>query len=194
LEQTELSQKHLDRASEGVERLGKIITTMSGATRLEQSIQSNELEPFDLQTVIDGCMQGYQLTYPKQLFTLAVCQNPLPMRSAPEFIAQLLDKLINNALEFSESGTAINVSLEQYENTAILTLSNSGPLLPEGLAEHVFDSMVSVRSQQMQQQLHLGLGLYIVRLVCDYHKGRVTAHNNEQNNGVVFTVSLSLNN
>jgi dedicated sortase system histidine kinase len=194
LEQTELSQKHLNRASEGVERLGKIITTMSGATRLEQSIQSNELEPFDLQTVIDGCMQGYQLTYPKQLFTLAVCQNPLPMRSAPEFIAQLLDKLINNALEFSESGTAINVSLEQYENTAILTLSNSGPLLPEGLAEHVFDSMVSVRSQQMQQQLHLGLGLYIVRLVCDYHKGRVTAHNNEQNNGVVFTVSLSLNN
>ncbi|MEM5548531.1 proteobacterial dedicated sortase system histidine kinase [Pseudoalteromonas fuliginea] len=194
LPQNELSQKYLDRASEGVERLGKIITTMSEATRLEQSIQSNEPESFDLQKVINGCMQGYQLTYPNQLFTLDVCQNKLPMQGAPEFIAQLLDKLISNALEFSKANTAINVSLKQSENKATLTVSNTGPALPEGLTEHIFDSMVSVRSQQMQQQPHLGLGLYIVRLVCDYHKGSVTAQNNEQGDGVVFTVTLPLAN
>jgi dedicated sortase system histidine kinase len=194
LQQSELSQKYLERASEGVERLGKIITTMSEATRLEQSIQSNEPESFDLQKVISGCMQGYQLTYPNQLFTLNICQSTLLMQGAPEFIAQLLDKLINNALEFSEANTAIEVSLKQNESKATLTVSNTGTLLPEGLTEHIFDSMVSVRSQQMQQQPHLGLGLYIVRLVCDYHKGTVTAHNNEQGNGVVFTVSLPLNN
>ena len=194
LQQSELSQKYLERASEGVERLGKIITTMSEATRLEQSIQSNEPESFDLQKVISGCMQGYQLTYPNQLFTLNICQSTLLMQGAPEFIAQLLDKLINNALEFSEANTAIEVSLKQNESKATLTVSNTGTLLPEGLTEHIFDSMVSVRSQQMQQQPHLGLGLYIVRLVCDYHKGTVTAHNNEQGNGVVFTVSLPLSN
>ena len=194
LQQSELSQKYLERASEGVERLGKIITTMSEATRLEQSIQSNEPEQFDLQKVISGCMQGYQLTYPNQLFTLNICQSTLLMQGAPEFIAQLLDKLINNALEFSEANTAIEVSLKQNESKATLTVSNTGTLLPEGLTEHIFDSMVSVRSQQMQQQPHLGLGLYIVRLVCDYHKGTVTAHNNEQGNGVVFTVSLPLSN
>ncbi len=165
---------------------------MSEATRLEQSIQSNESEPFDLQKVINGCMQGYQLTYPEQLFELDVCQSALPMQGAPEFIAQLLDKLINNALEFSEANTAINVGLKQSENKAILTVSNTGPALPEGLTEHIFDSMVSVRSQQMQQQPHLGLGLYIVRLVCDYHKGSVTAQNNECGNGVVFKVTLPL--
>ena len=116
------------------------------------------------------------------------------MQGAPEFIAQLLDKLINNALEFSEANTAINVGLKQSENKATLTVSNTGPALPEGLTEHIFDSMVSVRSQQMQQQPHLGLGLYIVRLVCDYHKGSVTAQNNEQGDGVVFTVTLPLAN
>jgi two-component system sensor histidine kinase ChvG len=194
LQQSELSQKYLERASEGVERLGKIITTMSEATRLEQSIQSNESEPFDLQKVINGCMQGYQLTYPKQLFTLDIHQGELPMLGAPEFIAQLLDKLINNALEFSEANTAIEVSLEKHESKAVLTVGNTGSLLPEGLTEHIFDSMVSVRSQQMQQQPHLGLGLYIVRLVCDYHKGSVTARNNTQSNGVTFTVSLPLAN
>ncbi|MCQ8879020.1 proteobacterial dedicated sortase system histidine kinase [Pseudoalteromonas shioyasakiensis] len=190
--QTELSQKYLDRASEGVERLGKIITTMSEATRLEQSIQSNEPEPFDLQKVITGCMQGYQLTYPQQTFKLAICDTALPVIGAPEFIAQLLDKLINNALEFSQENTAINIALRKSDNTAVLSVSNKGPLLPEGLAEHIFDSMVSVRSQQLQQQPHLGLGLYIVRLVCEYHKGSVSAVNAPQGDGVEFTVHLPL--
>ena len=48
--------------------------------------------------------------------------------------------------------------------------------------------MVSVRSQQLQQQPHLGLGLYVVRLVCDYHKGSVIAVNNQQGDGVEFIV------
>ena len=89
--QSELSQKYLDRASEGVERLGKIITTMSEATRLEQSIQNAEAEEFDLTKVITGCMQGYQITYGESLFTLSLCKEPLNVSGAPEFIAQLLD-------------------------------------------------------------------------------------------------------
>ena len=114
------------------------------------------------------------------------------MQGAPEFIAQLLDKLINNAIEFSHAEKPISVSLKQNDSAAILTVGNYGPLLPAGLTEHIFDSMVSVRSQQMQQQPHLGLGLYIVRLVCDYHNASVTAKNNQQGDGVVFTVSLPL--
>ncbi|MGO2012494.1 MAG: proteobacterial dedicated sortase system histidine kinase [Pseudoalteromonas sp.] len=187
--QSELSQKYLDRASEGVDRLGKIITTMSEATRLEQSILSAEPEPFDLQEVVNGCMQGYQLTYPNQTFELDICQTSLPMQGAPEFIAQLLDKLINNALEFSQANSAIRITLKA-EQQAVLSVSNQGPLLPDGLTEHIFDSMVSVRSQQLQQQPHLGLGLYIVRLVCDYHKGSVIAENNKSEDGVIFTVKL----
>lgn len=190
--QSELSQKYLDRASEGVERLGKIITTMSEATRLEQSIQSAEAEPFDLRKVITGCMQGYQPTYPQQAFIIDICDTPLPVMGAPEFIAQLLDKLINNALEFNLLDSAISVSLVKNDNEAVLTVKNNGPLLPEGLAEHIFDSMVSVRSQQLQQQPHLGLGLYVVRLVCDYHKGSVIAVNNQQGDGVEFIVRMPL--
>ena len=167
---------------------------MSEATRLEQSIQSAEAEPFDLRNVINGCMQGYQLTYAKQQFSLNICPQPLLLSGAPEFIAQLLDKLINNALEFSVEDSAISVSLDQHDNEALLCVSNLGPLLPEGLTEHIFDSMVSVRSQQLQQQPHLGLGLYIVRLVCEYHKGTVSAANNQQADGVTFTVRLPINN
>ena len=165
---------------------------MSEATRLEQSIQSNEPELFELQKVITGCMQGYQLTYPQHVFTLTICDTPLPVMGAPEFIAQLLDKLINNALEFSQIDNPISVSLSKYDNMAVLIVKNKGPLLPQGLTEHIFDSMVSVRSQQLQQQPHLGLGLYIVRLVCEYHEGSVTAANNPQRDGVVFTVKLPI--
>ncbi len=52
--------------------------------------------------------------------------------------------------------------------------------------------MVSVRTQEHQQQPHLGLGLYIVRLICDYHEGQVKAENLADDSGVVFTVSLPI--
>ena len=77
--------------------------------------------------------------------------------------------------QFLEKAAVKSSASSAEQNKAILAVSNTGPALPEGLTEHIFDSMVSVRSQQMQQQPHLGLGLYIVRLVCDYHKGSVTA-------------------
>ena len=186
------TQKYLDRAQEGVNRLNMILNNMSEATRLEQSIQSNEPEPFELQKIINGCMQGYQLTYPHHTFKLTICDSPIPMMGAPEFIAQLLDKLINNALEFSLIDSCISVSLAKHDNEAVLTVTNKGPLLPEGISEHIFDSMVSIRSQQLQQQPHLGLGLYIVRLVCDYHDGSVIAENTPQQDGVIFTIRLPI--
>ncbi len=186
------SQKYLARATEGVNRLNKIITTMSEATRLEQSIANAETESFNLSQVISGCMQGYQMAYPQQKFNVELATEPLIINGVPEFIAQCLDKLINNAMEFAVQDSAIAVSLIKQHKQAILTISNQGPLLPANIGDHIFDSMVSVRSQALQQQPHLGLGLYIVRLIAQFHHGKIQAANNANQDGVIFTISLPL--
>ncbi|MNC90693.1 sensor protein KdpD [compost metagenome] len=50
----------------------------------------------------------------------------------------------------------------------------------------LFESMVSVRKERSGGAPHLGLGLYIVRLVAEFHGGRVSATNRPDGNGVVF--------
>lgn len=186
----ETSKKYLERATEGVNRLSKILTTMSEATRLEHAIQNAQPESFDLTKVVSGCVQGYRLAYPEQHFQLSLTEQPQAMSGVPEFIAQLLDKVISNAVEFSACEKPIEITLETHKQNALLTIKNHGQLLPENLEQHIFDSMVSVRSQAQQQQPHLGLGLYIARLICDFHQGHIMAKNHDS--GVTIEISLPL--
>ena len=64
---------------------------------------------------------------------------------APDLIAQMLDKLVANAVEFAAGGP-IEVRLERDNGHAKLTVANDGPLLPDADPQRLFDSMVSVRS------------------------------------------------
>ena len=57
-------------------------------------------------------------------------------------------------------------------------------------AGRLFDSMVSVRREHGGDVPHLGLGLYIVRLIAEFHGGSVRADNRADGRGVVITVSM----
>jgi len=114
------------------------------------------------------------------------------MQGVPEYIAQLMDKLIANAIEFCDKGSAIEVTLTQVGKQATLLISNLGPELPIDMSEQIFDSMVSVRINQAQDKPHLGLGLYIARLVAEFHQGQILARNRSEHNGVDILVTLPL--
>ena len=68
-----------------------------------------------------------------------------------------------------------------------LSVRNEGPLLPP--KTDVFQSMVSGR-QGRQDEPHLGLGLYLVRLISEFHGGSVAARNCSAPDGVKVTMVL----
>jgi len=82
------------------------------------------------------------------------------------------------------------VRLERGDTDLRLSVENEGPLLPDAMGGRLFDSMVSVRGDQASDAPHLGLGLYIVRLIAEAHRGRAMAQNREDGRGVVVTVAL----
>ena len=73
-------------------------------------------------------------------------------------------------------------------------VSNHGKALPEGLEQTIFDGMTSIRERNLDEQTHLGLGLYIVKLIADFHKGTVKASNilNRQKQPIGVEISLFL--
>jgi len=50
--------------------------------------------------------------------------------------------------------------------------------------------MVSVRPAEKQNQPHLGLGLYIARLICEFHQGSISAQNKQDSTGVKLLIKL----
>ena len=183
---------YMERAQQGLNRLAHILTRMTEATRLEQSLADAERERFDFARVIAGCVDGYRAAYPQQIIELSLPVGEIPFNGAPELIAQMLDKLVANAVEFADPGTPITVALERDVLAIRLNVANQGPPLPLKMHGRLFDSMVSVRTEQSRDQPHLGLGLYIVRLIAEFHGGRATAMNRSDTQGVIVSVDLPL--
>ncbi|MYA37486.1 MAG: proteobacterial dedicated sortase system histidine kinase [Gammaproteobacteria bacterium] len=188
----EESQVYIKRAEEGISRLNLILTNMSEATRLEQMLQTSEKETIDVAEVVKGCVEGYRLAYPLSQFSLDIGGYPIFVKGVPEYIAQLLDKLIANAVEFSHPGQPIIVNCRIVRDQAVIRIINAGPYLPQEMKDRIFESMVSVRPHQKQRQPHLGMGLHIARLITDFHNGQIRADNREDVEGVMITVSIPL--
>ena len=195
LETAELDDEHkayTQRAREGVERLSNILTRMSEATRLEQTIQTEDRKEFNLEQVINSCVNGYKLVHQKQIFNLQIenpTHKPFIINGVPDLVAQLLDKLISNAVDFAVKDSPIIIRVVRKESTVQLLVINDGPTLPDKMKNNLFDSMVSMREKRGNQP-HLGLGLYIVRLITEFHHGSVRADNKSEGNGVQFSVTF----
>ena len=103
-------------------------------------------------------------------------------------IEQLLDKIIDNAIDFHRSDSPIRVQLDANRGACQITVANRGPTLPEQAEGSLFDSMVSHRGPQ--NRLHFGLGLYVVRIIAEAHGGFVRAMNLADGSGVAIMVQL----
>jgi two-component system sensor histidine kinase ChvG len=180
---------YVERAGEGVERLSRLISRLSEGTRLERMLESAERERFDLVPVVVGCVEGYRAAYAGRRFEVNVPAGPIVVRGVPDAFAQLLDKLAENAVDFAPPGSAIRVSFAADARSATLAVENDGPPLPD--ATRLFDSMVTLREPGgAGGEVHLGLGLFIVRLVAEFHGGRARARNLER--GVRFEVEVPM--
>ncbi len=187
---------YVERAGEGVDRLARLISRLSEGTRLERMLENAERERFDLAAVVAGCVEGYLAAYPARRFEFTPAAGPVPVDGVPDAFAQLLDKLVENAVDFAPPEGAIRIALATAGRRATLAIENDGPPLPEPMIARLFDSMVTLRDPRdapdAAPAVHLGLGLFIVRLVAEYHGGRASARNIVAGRGVRFEVEVPM--
>ncbi len=182
----EASANYAARAKSGADRLRRILTAMSEASRVEELMQHVEAEEFDLCTVLQSTVAAYRDVYGNRQIQFDTKLRSALTLGSPELAIQMLDKLVDNAVGFSSDKDLITIALLPMEDHWDIAISNPGPALPERMRTQVFDSMVSVRAGGNND--HLGLGLYIAKLIAEGHGGTIRAENIE--GGARFTVSL----
>lgn len=194
LESEEVSpaaRQYLERAREGSERLNAILVAMGAATRVEEAIGNAERFRFDLTPVIASAVSAYRIAFPERRFAAELPPETVEIEGAPDLIVQLLDKLIDNAVDFSPAGSTISVRLRRESAAAVLEVDNPGPPLAPAARGRLFESLWQSRSGS-DSRPHFGLGLYIVRLIAEYHRGGVAAADLPGGEGARFGVWLPL--
>jgi signal transduction histidine kinase len=181
----------VDRARQGSLRLQSILSALGAAARVEESIQQTERVSFDLREVLLAAVAGYRSGFPAAKFDLEVPTDAAFLRGAPDLIVQMLDKLIENAVDYCPADGTVTVGLTRTAGNYELTASTDGPPLPEAMQGRLFESLYEQRTTH-DDKPHFGLGLYIVRLIAEFHGGGVRAMNRPDASGVVFTVSFPI--
>jgi signal transduction histidine kinase len=184
---------YLERVREGAQRLERIVASMGEASSLESMLAHSDLEQVDLEALVSGCAEGYRVAFGRD-FEVDADAGDKRCAVVPEAIAQALDKLVSNAVDFARPGTPIRIGLRRSgppEAGWRISVANQGPALPATMRDSLFDSMVSVREGGARGTAHLGLGLYLVRLVAEFHGGRAVARDIDGGVEVGFTVKSS---
>jgi two-component system sensor histidine kinase ChvG len=184
-------RRYVTRAREGTLRLQSILSALGAAARVEESIKQADRVQFDLRELLSSAAAAYRDGFPQVQIALEAPADPCFIRGAPDLIVQLLDKLIENAVDFCPVGGAITLRLERAQGNYVMQVQNDGPPIPQALLGRLFESLFEQR-QGRDDKPHFGLGLYIVRLVAEFHGGTAVAANRSDGGGALFTVTLPL--
>jgi len=182
---------YLDRARQGSERLNGILIAMGAATRVEEAIGNAERVRFDLVPVVKAAADSYRIAFPERAFATETPDEPVEIEGAPDLIVQMLDKLVDNAVDFSPMGAQIVLRVRLEPQSAVVEVDNPGPPLSPSIRDRLFESLwQSRKGDSDDNRPHFGLGLYIVRLIAEFHNGKAEANSLPGDAGARFTVHL----
>ena len=182
------------RALEGLERSTSIqvrlINDLLDVSRIDRGKLELELSRVDLSTVVRSAVDAADAAARAKQVTFEVKTVPVHVLGDSARLQQIVMNLLANAVQFSESGGTVEVSLELTTTDACVRVRDQGHGIERSLLPYIFDPFRQGEGGFARRHGGLGLGLAIVRQLVSLHKGTVTAESEGRHQGTTFTVRL----
>jgi two-component system sensor histidine kinase ChvG len=182
---------------EDVERLNRLITDISDASRLDAELSRLEPEPIDLGRLLSALVEVHRTAAREGRAGVAFedCAGGSCMVMGIESrLVQVFQNLLTNAFSFSPPGGTVTVRIGRSGAWIEAVVEDGGPGIPEGSLEKIFDRFYSERPEGERFGTHSGLGLSISRQIVESQGGTISAANRRDSAGAVcgarFTVRL----
>jgi two-component system, OmpR family, sensor histidine kinase ChvG len=198
--------------ADDVQRLDRLISDISNASRLDAELSRAEVEPVDIGAMLamladlqrsvdapdddDGDGDGAERAAPPRLVIDAPIGERLVVPGLEGRLTQVFQNLIANALSFSPPGGEVRVSARRVGRAVQVVVSDHGPGIPEGKEQAIFERFYTERPAGEKFGTHSGLGLSISQQIISAHNGLIHAQNRRVDDGRIdgadFHVTLPL--
>jgi two-component system sensor histidine kinase ChvG len=164
-----------------VQRLDRLVTDISNASRLDAELSRDQPKTIDLERLVAEIVHTYQATakptQPKVVFKSPGGLDPVTVQGREGPLGQVFRNLIDNARSFSPPGGEVTVTLVRARDQVIGTVGDSGPGIPPENLETVFERFYTSRPKGAAFGGNSGLGLSIARQIAEAHGGTLHAEN-----------------
>lgn len=163
---------------EDVQRLNRLISEISDASRIDAEMGRIEREEVDVGHMVLALREVLQSTRPNvRIDTDVQAGANLTVLGAEHRLGQVLRNLVDNAVSFSPDGGRVTVGVQAENDQVLLSVEDQGPGVPEEVRQKIFERFYSERPAGEAFGTHSGLGLNICRQIVEAHGGTISVEN-----------------
>lgn len=180
----------METAIDDTDNILKTFNAILSIAQAEAGAGRREMSDVDLDELAKDVCELYEAVAEEKLIRLTFVRitHPLPVHGNRHLLFQAIANLVDNAIKYTPSGGRVDVTAENDQGCASLTVSDSGPGIPEDERDHVLRRFV--RLEQSRSTPGNGLGLSLVVAVAGLHNGRLTLGDAMPGLKIVMTMPL----
>jgi len=187
----------IEACQRAAQRMRKLIHALLELARLDAGQERMKRMKFDLSQTARDCVELVKPLADERGVKIFAELPPLEITGDSERLAQVVNNLLTNAIQYNKPGGEARVKLASQDGLAVLTVSDTGSgISPEDLP-HVFKRFYrgdksrtgGAPSLRPGAVGNAGLGLAIARAIVEAHGGAIEVSSAE-NEGTTFTVRL----
>jgi len=179
-----------------VQRLDRLITDISDASRLDAELSRLELAPTDIGAMLRALVDVHEATAadgaPRLAIDIADANQKLIVPGTESRLSQVFLNVLANAVSFSPPAGRIRIRAVHDGRAVLITVEDDGPGIPEDKLTAIFDRFYSERPSGEKFGTHSGLGLSISKQIVEAHRGRIWAENRRDAEGAVCGARFSI--
>ena len=185
-----------------VQRLDRLISDISDASRIDAELARSQMELINMTAMVETLLDIYDTTQKDKVPNLVLeVDGSRRLRKSKENkpyyvmglegqLGQVVRNLLDNAISFSRPDGHVWARLGEYKNMVELVVEDEGVGIPEDKLESIFERFYSERPKGEAFGKHSGLGLSICKQIVESHGGTITAENRTGTSGARFVVRL----
>ena len=172
-----VSEKYLNRANKGLERLIYIVKDLDMITKLEVGDLRLNIDTFDIVELVESVFELLEMKAAKKKISLMFdidYNKPILVLADKERIQQVLTNLIVNSIKYGKEKGTTEVSIENLiKNKVIVRVTDNGEGISEANIPRLFERFYRVDKSGSRKEGGSGLGLSIVKHIIEAHDEKI---------------------
>jgi signal transduction histidine kinase len=170
-------------------RLHKLVDNVLIANQIENNNLSIQKENINLSELIETTVKRYFSEKIEKRNIILNIEPNIFFSGDKELLSSIFINLIENAIKYSFDKVAIDVVLKNINNNPVLEIKDQGCGISDEEKETVFQKFFRSGSENTRKTKGTGIGLFIVKSICDLHQIQIKILNN-QPNGSIFQIQF----